>query len=102
MRIAVITDAHANLPALKAALESIRAEGYDALFHTGNAITIGPYPAECLELLLNTPNTHFVMRNYESYSENNLLRTAGILPALLCRCIFMPAWCAPANMTSTS
>jgi len=79
MRIIVITDVHANLPALEAALESIRAEGYDALFHTGDTIGIGPYPAECLELLLNTPNIHFVMGNHESYFEDSLLRR--VLPA---------------------
>jgi len=72
MRIIVITDVHANLPALEAVLTSIRDEGYDALFHTGDAIGIGPYPAECLELLLNTPNTHFVMGNHESYFVNGL------------------------------
>jgi predicted phosphodiesterase len=72
MRIVVITDVHANLPALKAALESIRAEGYDALFHTGDAIGIGPHPAECLDLLLNTPNIRFVIGNHEAYFINDL------------------------------
>lgn len=67
MRIVVITDVHANLPALEAALESIRAEGYDAIFHTGDAIAIGPYPAECLDLLLHTPNIHLVRGNHETY-----------------------------------
>lgn len=72
MRIAVITDVHANLPALKAALECIRAEGYDAIFHAGDAIAIGPYPAECLDLLLSTPNTRFVIGNHETYFVNGL------------------------------
>jgi predicted phosphodiesterase len=67
MRIVVITDVHANLPALKAALDCIRAEGYDAIFHTGDAIAIGPYPGECLDLLLNTPDIQFVMGNHETY-----------------------------------
>ena len=67
MRIVVITDAHANLPALDAVLQAIRAEGYDLLVHTGDAIGIGPYPAECLELLLSTPKTRFVMGNHDSY-----------------------------------
>ena len=67
MRIVVITDVHANLPALEAALGSIRAEGYDAIFHTGDAIAIGPYPAECLDLLLNTPHIQFVVGNHETY-----------------------------------
>lgn len=70
MKIAIITDTHANLPALQAALGAIRAEGYDALFHTGDAIAIGPQPAECLDLLLGTPNVQFVMGNHESYYVN--------------------------------
>lgn len=72
MRIVVITDVHANLPALEAALDSIRAEGYDVLFHTGDAIAIGPHPAECLDLLLSTPNTRFVIGNHEAWFINGL------------------------------
>ena len=72
MRIAVLTDVHANLPALRAALESIRAEGYDAIFHTGDAIAIGPFPSECLDLLLATPNVHFVAGNHDSYFVSGL------------------------------
>lgn len=72
MKIAVITDVHANLPALKAALEAIRAEGCDAILHTGDAIAIGPFPAECLDVLLNTPNIQFVMGNHDSYLAHGL------------------------------
>lgn len=67
MKIVVITDVHANLPALQAALRAIHQEGYDLLVHTGDAIAIGPFPAECLDLLLNTPNTQFIMGNHEAY-----------------------------------
>ena len=67
MKIIVITDVHANLPALQAALISIRQEGYDLLVHTGDTIAIGPFPAECLELLLHTPNARFVMGNHDAY-----------------------------------
>jgi predicted phosphodiesterase len=42
MRIVVITDLHANLPALQALLQAIRTHDYDALYHTGDAIAIGP------------------------------------------------------------
>ena len=66
-KLVVITDAHANLPALRAALRAIRAEGYDALVHTGDAIAIGPQPAECLELLLNTPRARCIVGNHERY-----------------------------------
>jgi predicted phosphodiesterase len=72
VKIVVMTDVHANLPALQAALGAIRAEGYDAIFHTGDAIAIGPYPAETLELLLNTPNIHFVIGNHDAYFVHGL------------------------------
>lgn len=67
MKIIVITDVHANLPALQAALDSIRQEGYDLLVHTGDAIAIGPFPAESLDLLLNTPNARFITGNHDAY-----------------------------------
>src|ERR1041385_7324971 len=67
MRIVVLTDVHANLPALRAALKAIRAEGYDAIFHTGDAIGIGPVPAETLDLLLETPRLQCVMGNHEAW-----------------------------------
>ena len=67
MRIAVFTDVHANLPALRAALEAIRARGCDGIFHTGDAIAIGPYPMECLDLLFSTPGVQCVMGNHEAY-----------------------------------
>jgi predicted phosphodiesterase len=67
MRIVVITDVHANLQALQALLQAIRTHGYDALYHTGDAIAIGPQPAECLELLLDIPKARFVIGNHETY-----------------------------------
>lgn len=72
MKIIVLTDVHANLPALEAALRAIRSEGYDALFHTGDAIGIGPFPAECLDLLLSTPNIHFIMGNHDLWFAEGL------------------------------
>ena len=71
-RIAVITDVHANLPALAAVLGSIRTEGCNAVFHTGDAIAIGPYPSECLELLLNTPTIRLLMGNHDAYFADGL------------------------------
>jgi predicted phosphodiesterase len=67
MKPAVITDTHANLPTLEAALAAIRREGCDAIYHTGDAIAIGPYPAECLDLLLQTPEMHLVMGNHDAW-----------------------------------
>ncbi|MEJ7812758.1 MAG: metallophosphoesterase family protein [Gemmatimonadaceae bacterium] len=67
IRIAVITDAHANLPALRTALAAIDDIGVDALYHTGDLVAIGPHPAECAELLLRRPHTHFVMGNHDDW-----------------------------------
>ena len=67
MKIIVIADAHANLPALRAVLEEIDQIGYDQLFHIGDAIAIGPQPRECVELLLETPRSFFIRGNHESY-----------------------------------
>ena len=67
MKIAVLTDVHGNLPALQAAMRAIRREDADAIFHTGDAIGIGPFPAECLELLLGTPGVHLICGNHDSW-----------------------------------
>src|SRR5262245_11592812 len=66
-KLIVITDAHANLPALSAVLAAVQKEGYDGIVHTGDAIGIGPHPAECLDLLLNTPNLDCVMGNHDAW-----------------------------------
>lgn len=64
-KIAVITDVHANLPALQAVLDVLAVEGYDTLYHTGDAVGIGPYPREALDLLLATPRAHLLLGNHE-------------------------------------
>jgi len=72
IKIAVMSDTHANLPALQVAVAAIRAEGYDAIYHLGDAIAIGPQPAECVELLLETPNVMCLMGNHETYFTSGL------------------------------
>jgi fructose-1,6-bisphosphatase len=64
-RIAVITDAYANFPALDAALAAIRGDGVVAVYHTGDAIGIGPFPTEVLDRLLHEPRMHLVMGNHD-------------------------------------
>jgi predicted phosphodiesterase len=66
-RIAVITDVHANLPALDAALAEIDRLGADALYHTGDAIGIGPFPAECVDRLLARKATQLLMGNHDAW-----------------------------------
>jgi predicted phosphodiesterase len=66
VRFGILTDAHANLPALTAALEALNAERCDFIVHTGDAIGIGPHPAECLDRLL-AGGVELVMGNHDSY-----------------------------------
>jgi predicted phosphodiesterase len=66
-RIAVITDVHANLPALHAALAEIDRLGADAVYHTGDAIGIGPFPAESVDRLLSRASTYLMMGNHDSW-----------------------------------
>lgn len=72
MRLVVFTDVHANLPALNAALSSIHQHGYDMLVNTGDAIGIGPFPAECMDCLLSLPNIHLLMGNHDSWFAQGL------------------------------
>jgi len=65
-KIAIFTDVHANWPALEAALQAIAPLNCDYLVHVGDAISIGPYPAETLEPLLQTPNLRLVMGNHDA------------------------------------
>jgi len=67
MKIVVFTDTHANLPALVALKKAIAEEAYDAVFHTGDVLDIGPYPAECLEVMAEIPRLHQIMGNHEEF-----------------------------------
>ena len=72
MKLAVFTDIHGNLPALRAALSELEREGFDLLVHLGDAIGIGPFPAECLDLLLNLRNARLVIGNHDEYFVHGL------------------------------
>ena len=49
MRIAVIADVHANLPALRAVIEDVTAIGCDAVWCAGDLVGRGPHPNEVVE-----------------------------------------------------
>ncbi len=51
MRVAVIADLHANLPALRAVLDDIAGIGCDAIWCAGDVVGRGPHPNEVVELL---------------------------------------------------
>jgi putative phosphoesterase len=50
-RVAVITDIHANLPALEAVLEAIESTDVDAVYCGGDLVGYGPHPNEVCRLI---------------------------------------------------
>lgn len=67
MRFAVLTDTHANLPALRAALAAADGAGCDHVYHLGDAVDMGPFPREALDLLLARRNVTFVAGNHDMW-----------------------------------
>lgn len=53
MRIAVLSDMHANLPALEAVLADVRRQQPDRVAVLGDLIYKGPHPAEVVEIIAN-------------------------------------------------
>lgn len=51
MKIALLGDIHANLPALEATLAEIQREGCDHILDTGDLVGYGPFPNEVIDLL---------------------------------------------------
>jgi len=51
MRIAIISDAHANLEALRATLDDIDSVGVDEIYHLGDIVGYCASPNQCIELL---------------------------------------------------
>lgn len=51
MRIALISDVHANLPALRAVLAAARHRGAEAVLSAGDVVGSGPHPGEVVEVL---------------------------------------------------
>lgn len=72
MRLVVISDTHGNLPALKAVIKAIKSEGYDLLVHTGDAVAIGPYSRECVQLLRDMPNVELLMGEHDAWLAHGL------------------------------
>ena len=66
IRIAIIADLHANFPAAQKVLERALELKCDHVYHLGDAISIGPHPKECIELLQKNKVT-LLMGNHEEY-----------------------------------
>ncbi len=70
MKLAVLADIHANLPALLAVLESIDAWRPDAVVVAGDTVNRGPRPDECLRLVEERQRAagwRLLLGNHEEY-----------------------------------
>jgi predicted phosphodiesterase len=65
MRLALISDIHANLPALQAVLEHIETQEIDATYHLGDLVGYAPWPNETVALL-NESAIPGIAGNYDS------------------------------------
>lgn len=65
MRYALISDIHANLPALEAVLADIARRDVDATYHVGDLVGYGPWPDEVIALIRER-GIQGVAGNYDS------------------------------------
>lgn len=64
MKVALIGDVHANLPALEAVLKDVRQHGVDAIWNVGDILGYGAFPDEVVKLLLRE-NVQSIIGNYD-------------------------------------
>lgn len=64
MRVLVVSDIHANLPALEAVLAA--AGPVDATWCLGDLVGYGPYPNECVERIRDIPNLTCLLGNHDA------------------------------------
>ena len=71
MKLAVISDVHGNMPALRVVLEHIECWGPDNLIVNGDLINRGPYSLQALQLVLEKfPDALFLKGNHENFVLN--------------------------------
>jgi predicted phosphodiesterase len=79
MRFGLLSDVHANLPALRAALESLERRGVDHLLVAGDLVGYGGQPDECLAVLAEA-GARCVLGNHDLFVLDRLPATR--FPAL--------------------
>ena len=68
-KIAIFSDIHGNLQALKSIIEDIDKSTFDEVIFLGDVVGIGPNPKECLDILMDS-NIKVVKGNHEVYQTN--------------------------------
>jgi len=68
MKVLILSDIHANYPALEAVLNTEK--DYDKLIFLGDVVDYGPHPKECLEFIKNKAD-YYVIGNHDNALGNN-------------------------------
>jgi len=82
MRIAIVSDIHANLAAFEAVIAHARGQGYDSMICLGDVVGYGPDPLECVDLVRATCEwsllgNHDFAALYEPTNFNPVARNAA-------------------------
>lgn len=82
MRIAIVSDIHANLAAFEAVLSHAKAIGYDSMVCLGDVVGYGPDPLECVDLVRQSCDwsllgNHDFAALYEPTNFNPVARNAA-------------------------
>ena len=64
MKVALIADVHANLPALEAVLANVRQRGIETVWHAGDFVGYGAFP-EQVTAILREAAAHSILGNYD-------------------------------------
>lgn len=68
MKIAVLSDVHGNVPALRVVLDDILGWGPDEVIVNGDLVNRGPYSMACMRLLREAfPRARYLKGNHEDY-----------------------------------
>ncbi|HLX13420.1 MAG TPA: metallophosphoesterase family protein, partial [Bacteroidota bacterium] len=65
MKIAIVSDIHANIEALNKALEIVKTKGADEIVCLGDTVGYGASPNECVELIRATTD-HVLLGNHDA------------------------------------
>ncbi len=82
MRIAIVSDIHANLAAIEAVIRHAKSVGYDSMICLGDVVGYGPDPLECVDIVRSTCEwsllgNHDFAALYEPTNFNPVARNAA-------------------------
>lgn len=80
MKIAVLSDIHANLPAFEAVVADIRRSQVDHVAFLGDLVVTGPNPKECFELMKSLSPAVWILGNTDDWMVEDIDDESDVLP----------------------